>query len=141
MATTANVISRFVTMSWTMPGDDGNAGLAADFDFFFINPTTGAETLIPLIPNAPQPGTNVSVSMNLPYRNASGLVQLRVYDKVGNTSVASVPVLIRMLANDLALDRNLAAATLGVIGPSAREAVPARALSWRLCCGAWVACS
>ncbi|HYG09677.1 MAG TPA: S8 family serine peptidase, partial [Pyrinomonadaceae bacterium] len=85
---------RSVTLAWTAPGDDGNTGTAADYDFFFINPTTQATILLPttLIPAAA--GTQQSVAVDVPFRNFSGTIQLRAYDNAGNRSNASVSVTI-----------------------------------------------
>jgi hypothetical protein len=85
---------RSVTLAWTAPGDDGNAGTAADYDFFFVNPTTQAKTLLPttLIPAAG--GTQQSVAVDVPFLNFSGTIQLRAYDNAGNNSTASIGVTI-----------------------------------------------
>jgi subtilisin family serine protease len=85
---------RSVTLAWTAPGDDANSGTAADYDFFFVNPTTQATILLPttLVP-APA-GTQQSVAVDVPFINFSGTIVLRVYDNVGRTSNASVGVTI-----------------------------------------------
>jgi subtilisin family serine protease len=85
---------RSVTLAWTAPGDDNNGGTAADYDFFFVNPTTQAKLLLPttLVP-APA-GTQQTVAVDVPFINFSGTIQLRAYDNAGNTSAASVGVTI-----------------------------------------------
>jgi subtilisin family serine protease len=85
---------RSVTLAWTAPGDDGNSGTAADYDFFFLSPTTGIRTLLPttLIPAAG--GTQQTVSVDVPFINFIGTIQMRTYDDAGNTSIASVGVSI-----------------------------------------------
>jgi subtilisin family serine protease len=85
---------RSVTLAWTAPGDDGNAGTVADYDFFFVNSTGQARTLLPttLVP-APA-GTQQTVTVDVPFRNFSGTIQLRAYDNAGNSSTASVAVTI-----------------------------------------------
>ncbi|HEX8633363.1 MAG TPA: S8 family serine peptidase [Pyrinomonadaceae bacterium] len=85
---------RGLTLTWTAPGDNGNSGTAADYDFFFVNPTTQARTLLPttLVPAAA--GTEQTAVVDAPFNNFSGTVQLRVYDDTGNTSTASVSVTV-----------------------------------------------
>lgn len=83
---------RSITLAWTAPGDDGNTGTAADYDFFFINPTTNARTLLPTTLIPATAGTPQSVAVNVPFINFSGTIQLRTYDDTGNTSDASVGV-------------------------------------------------
>ncbi|HYP02134.1 MAG TPA: S8 family serine peptidase [Pyrinomonadaceae bacterium] len=88
---------RSITLEWTAPGDDGNAGTAADYDFFFVNPTTQARVMLPvsLVPAAA--GTLQSAAVTVPFRNFSGTIQLRAYDNAGNSSTTSVAVSV--LAN------------------------------------------
>ncbi|MCA1568440.1 MAG: S8 family serine peptidase [Acidobacteria bacterium] len=85
---------RGVTLAWTAPGDDGNGGTAADYDFFFINSTTQTRTLLPttLVPAAG--GTQQTATVDVPFVNFGGTIQLRAYDDAGNSSTASVGVTI-----------------------------------------------
>lgn len=85
---------RTVTLHWTAPGDNGSTGTASDYDFFFINPSTGARLLLPTTLLPAIAGTAQSASVNLPFQNYSGTVELRVYDNAGNFSTASVPVTV-----------------------------------------------
>jgi subtilisin family serine protease len=81
---------RNVALAWTASGDDGNSGTAADYDFFFVHPTTGVKTLMPTN-LAPAPaGTQQTAVVTVPYRNISGTIILRVYDNAGNSSDTSV---------------------------------------------------
>jgi subtilisin family serine protease len=85
-------IGRGVTLAWTASGDDGNSGTAADYDFFFVHPTTGVKTLMPTS-LAPAPaGTQQSVLVAVPYKNFSGTIILRAYDNAGNSTDTSVAV-------------------------------------------------
>jgi subtilisin family serine protease len=81
---------RSVSLAWTAPGDDGNSGLIADYDLVFVN--GGNTTFLPLTLLPAAPGTEQNVTVNVPFRNASGTLQLRAHDNVGNFSVASVSV-------------------------------------------------
>ncbi len=83
---------RGITFAWTAPGDDGNSGRAADYDFVFVNPTTGARILLPstLIPDAG--GTPQSATVDIPFRNFSGTVELRTFDNAGNFSATSISI-------------------------------------------------
>jgi subtilisin family serine protease len=87
---------RSVSLAWTAPGDDGSAGTAADYDFFFVNPTTQARVLLPtsLVPAAA--GSQQTASVDVPFRNFSGTIQLRAYDNAGNSSTASVAVSVEV---------------------------------------------
>ncbi|MDQ1610389.1 MAG: serine protease [Pyrinomonadaceae bacterium] len=82
---------RSVTLAWTAPGDDGNSGLIADYDLVLAT-TAGNTIFIPLTLQPAAPGTEQSVTVNVPFRNATGTLQLRSYDNLGNNSVASVAV-------------------------------------------------
>ncbi len=83
---------RSVTLSWTAPGDDGNAGQAADYDFFFVKPNNGTRILLSSTIQPAPAGTTETVTVDVPYRNFSGTIQLTTYDNAGNSSTASVPV-------------------------------------------------
>ena len=86
---------RSVTLSFAAPGDDGAGGAAvSDYDFVFVNGSTGARILIPsnVVPAAP--GAQESVVLNLPFRNFSGTVEMRAFDNRGNFSTSAVPVTI-----------------------------------------------
>ncbi len=90
---------RSVSLAWTAPGDDGNTGQATDYDFFFINPINGARILLassvaPPVGTPGPAGTAQSVTLDLPYRNFSGTIELRTYDKVGLSSTASIGVTV-----------------------------------------------
>jgi len=82
---------RAVTLRWTAPGDDGNSGTAADYDFLFVYPDN-RRVVMPttLLPAAA--GTTQTAVVNIPFRNLTGSIELRAFDDSGNTSVASVPV-------------------------------------------------
>jgi subtilisin family serine protease len=85
---------RNVTLAWTAPGDNGTGGLAvADYDLLFVNPTGGV-TVLPLTLLPAAPGTQQSLTVDVPYRNTAGTLQLRAYDNVGNSSNASVSVAV-----------------------------------------------
>jgi hypothetical protein len=85
---------RSVTLAWTAPGDNGNSGTAADYDFYFLNTTTQARTLLPttLVPAAA--GTQQTITVDVPFINFAGTIQLRAYDDAGNASTAAVSVTI-----------------------------------------------
>jgi hypothetical protein len=85
---------RSITLAWSAPGDDGNSGQAADYDLFFINPTTNSRILLPttLVP-APA-GSPQSAAVDVPFLNFSGTIQLRTYDNAGNRSDTNIGVTI-----------------------------------------------
>ncbi|HEY0083089.1 MAG TPA: carboxypeptidase regulatory-like domain-containing protein, partial [Pyrinomonadaceae bacterium] len=85
---------RTVTLAWTASGDDVNGGTAADYDFFYVNPTTGVKTLLPTNLAPAPPGTAQSVVITTPYRNFNGAVRLRTYDNAGNSTDTAVAVTI-----------------------------------------------
>jgi hypothetical protein len=85
---------RGVTLAWTAPGDNGNSGTAADYDFFFVNSTTQTRTLLPTTLVPAVAGTQQTVSVDVPFINFAGTIQMRVYDDAGNSSTASVNVTI-----------------------------------------------
>jgi subtilisin family serine protease len=88
---------RAATFTWTAVGDDGNSGQAADYDFVFINSATGIVTVTPasLTTLLPRPaGNQETATVQLPYRNFAGTVELRVYDNAGNVSRTPVGVTI-----------------------------------------------
>jgi subtilisin family serine protease len=92
---------RTVTLAWTAVGDDGNSGQAADYDFVFINPATGIVTVTPALLTTllPRPaGSQETVTIQLPYRNFAGTVELRVYDNAGNVSRTPVGVTVSVNA-------------------------------------------
>ena len=83
---------RNITLAWTATGDDGNNGTAADYDFFYVHPTTGVKSLLPTN-LAPAPsGTQQSVVVTAPYRNFSSTILMRTYDNAGNSSDTTVGV-------------------------------------------------
>ncbi|HEV2801020.1 MAG TPA: S8 family serine peptidase [Pyrinomonadaceae bacterium] len=85
---------RNVTLAWTAPGDDGNAGTVADYDFFFVNSTGQAKTFLPTTLVPADAGTQQVVTVDVPFRNFSGTIQLRAYDNAGNSSTTSVSVTV-----------------------------------------------
>jgi len=88
---------RTVTFTWTAVGDDGNSGQAADYDFVFTNSATGIVTVTPasFTTLLPRPaGNQETATVQLPYRNFAGTVELRVYDNAGNVSRTPVGVTV-----------------------------------------------
>jgi subtilisin family serine protease len=102
---------RGVTLSWTAPGDDGNSGSASDYDFSFINPTTGARLLLPTTVLPAPAGSAQSATVNLPFRNFSGTIELKTYDNAGNASTVSVPVTVAQNAGTDPYVQSLGAAS------------------------------
>jgi subtilisin family serine protease len=93
----AEQTGRNLTLAWTAVGDDGNTGQAADYDFAFTNSITGFVTITPatLSTLLPRPaGTLETATIQAPYRNFAGTVELRVHDNAGNTSRTSLAVTI-----------------------------------------------
>ncbi|HVF49311.1 MAG TPA: S8 family serine peptidase [Pyrinomonadaceae bacterium] len=84
---------RTVTLSWNAPGDDGNSGTAADYDFYFVS-NTNQRTLMPSTILPAPAGTHQSVNVDIPYRNFQGTIELRTYDNAGNSSTASIFVTV-----------------------------------------------
>jgi subtilisin family serine protease len=91
---TTSGVGRNISLAWTATGDDGNSGTAADYDFFFVNPATGAKTLLPTSLNPAPAGTQQSIFVTMPYRNFEGTLVLRAYDNAGNSSDTSLAVRI-----------------------------------------------
>ncbi len=84
---------RSVTLGWTAPGDDGTTGApAADYDFVFVNGSTGERTVLPSGLQPAAPGVNEAVVLDLPYRSFGGTVEMRAYDNRGNFSTSAVAV-------------------------------------------------
>ncbi|HEX9919856.1 MAG TPA: pre-peptidase C-terminal domain-containing protein, partial [Pyrinomonadaceae bacterium] len=84
---------RRFTLAWTAPGDDGNSGAAADYDFFFIKPS-GTSFLLPTTLVPANAGTQQTISVDVPLTNFNGRILLRAYDNVGNAGDAFVNVTI-----------------------------------------------
>nr|MBA2502305.1 S8 family serine peptidase [Pyrinomonadaceae bacterium] len=103
---------RNLTLAWTAPGDDGNAGTASDYDFFFVNSATGLRTHLPttmfVLPAAA--GTQQTATVSVPYRNFSGTIELRAYDNAGNFSSTTASVSISQNAGSDPYTINLEAA-------------------------------
>ena len=86
---------RSLTLSFAAPGDDGAAGTAADYDFFFVNPALNLRVLMPTSAAPAAGGTPQQVTVDTPYRNLSGTVELVAYDERGNASTSSVAVSVQ----------------------------------------------
>ncbi|HEY9286350.1 MAG TPA: DUF4214 domain-containing protein, partial [Pyrinomonadaceae bacterium] len=86
---------RSLTLSFNAPGDDGFAGTAADYDFFFVNPALGVRVLMPTTAAPTAGGAPQQVTMDSPFRNLSGTVELVAYDERGNASTSSVSVSVQ----------------------------------------------
>ena len=76
---------RNITLSWTAPGDDGNVGTAAlyNFDMYNTHNVGGVHRvhLSTKIPSAA--GATETVTLTLPYRLTQGDISMRVRDDVG----------------------------------------------------------
>lgn len=109
----ASQTGRNLTLAWTAPGDDGNAGTASDYDFFFTNSATGLRTHLPAttfaLPAAA--GSQQTATVSVPYRNFSGTVELRAYDNGGNFSSTTASVSISQNAGSDPYIVNLEAAS------------------------------
>jgi subtilisin family serine protease len=88
----ASQSGRSLTLTFNAPGDDGFAGTAADYDFYFVNPALGVRVLMPtsVVPSAG--GAQQQVTVDTPLRNLSGTVELVAYDERGNQSTSSLAV-------------------------------------------------
>ncbi len=105
---------RSITLAWTAVGDDGNSGQAADYDFVFTNSNTGVVTVTPasLATLLPKPaGSQETATVQVPYRNFAGTIELRVYDNAGNVSRTPVSVTISVNAGSDPHQVTLAAST------------------------------
>jgi hypothetical protein len=89
---------RAVTLTFTAPGDDGNAGRAALYEVSFVTATGTTFVLKTAIPNPA--GTQESISVNVPLRNTSGTLRVKAIDNAGNTSQADVAVAVDSLSAD-----------------------------------------
>lgn len=75
---------------WRAPGDDGNAGTAADYDLRIsdtdLSDPAAFELARPLAASLPSnPGNRDTNVAKFPYRHPSGFIGIRAIDKVGNT--------------------------------------------------------
>jgi len=90
---------RSVTINWTAPGDDGNAGQASLYEIRFTDQTTGERFLLDTIHPGPATAADFA-SLRIPYRHTAGTITLAATDKAGNQSTASVPVSVSTEAAD-----------------------------------------
>ena len=103
---------RTVTLSWTAPGDDGNAGQAALYELSFNDPGTNKRIFLGTqLPQAA--GAAESATVTLPYRHIAGVVSVKAIDNVGNTSqLANVTVALDPATADPYVPAETAAAAL-----------------------------
>ncbi|HEX8284916.1 MAG TPA: S8 family serine peptidase [Pyrinomonadaceae bacterium] len=93
---------RTVSFGWTAPGDDGSAGRASLYEIRFSDTDPramgAAEFQRSRVLFAPLPldaGAAQTVSVNVPFRHASGFVGIRAVDNAGNAGpVAAVAVAV-----------------------------------------------
>ncbi|HJR09125.1 MAG TPA: S8 family serine peptidase [Pyrinomonadaceae bacterium] len=85
---------RSVTLSWTAPPDDlsTGSGTCADYDFFFRDSSTNSGFRLPATIQPAAPGTQQTVTLDMPYRHFSGSIEIRAYDNVGNFNGSSTNV-------------------------------------------------
>lgn len=90
----SRISGRRLTVDFTAPGDDGNSGQAAEYNILFraAGATEGTEILLPTSILPAPAGTPQSVGVNIPYRNFSGTLLLRVIDNSGNSSTTPINV-------------------------------------------------
>ncbi len=102
---------RSLTLAWTAPGDDGNAGQAALYELSFVDPGTGARTFLGT--QLPQgAGASESATITLPFRHTTGQISVRTFDNVGNESTAGVAVVLDPVLADPYVPTEVAAAPL-----------------------------
>jgi subtilisin family serine protease len=83
---------RNITLQWTAPGDDGNTGTAADYDFLFTSGASARQWFLPATAIPAAAGTVQTTVLQLPYRGAAGTLQLQTIDNAGNSSSATLSV-------------------------------------------------
>lgn len=89
-----------VTLSWTAPGDDGNAGQAARYDIRYstapITASSFASATVASNPPAPQPaGTHESWTVTGLQPSTTYFFALKTVDTAGNTSdISNVPTAV-----------------------------------------------
>ena len=83
---------RNITLQWMAPGDDGNTGTAADYDFLFTSAAAARQWFVPTTAIPAAPGTVQTTVLQLPYRGAVGTLQLQTIDNAGNSSSTSISV-------------------------------------------------
>jgi subtilisin family serine protease len=93
--------SRTVTLSWSAPPEDLNtgSGTCSDYDFYFRDSSGNFGILLPTTVQPAAPGTQQTVTLNIPYRHFDGSVEIRAYDNVGNANGASTNVTIPVDVN------------------------------------------
>ena len=81
---------RTVELQWTAPGDDGTTGQVVDYEVTSITPS-GQRFPIPMR-FSPQPAgaTQNLINILIPLGNYAGTLELKAFDNVGNSSVATV---------------------------------------------------
>ncbi|MGB8510305.1 MAG: S8 family serine peptidase, partial [Pyrinomonadaceae bacterium] len=89
---------RNVTLQWTAPGDDGNSGAAANYDFQFTSQTIAGTLRLPTTVLPAAPGTTQTATVTLPYREFSGFVTLLTFDNAGNASSKGLNVAVQQNA-------------------------------------------
>jgi subtilisin family serine protease len=85
---------RSVTLSWSAPPENLNAGsgTCADYDFFYREGNFGVALPATIQPAAP--GTQQTVTLNVPYNHFNGAIEIRAYDNVGNSNGSSTNVTV-----------------------------------------------
>jgi uncharacterized repeat protein (TIGR01451 family) len=106
---------RRVTLNWTAPGDDGNTGQAAFYEFRYSDTPTSEQTLL-AVSRPAAPGTQQTFFINLPVKHIGGLIRLKTYDNAGNSTESVVGVATSAAIADPYTVATAAAAPLSVGG-------------------------
>jgi uncharacterized repeat protein (TIGR01451 family) len=106
---------RRVTLTWTAPGDDGNTGQAAFYEFRYSDTPGGEQTLL-AVSRPAAPGTQQTMFLNLPVKHTGGLIRLKTYDNAGNSTESVVGVATTAAIADPYTVATAAAAPLSVGG-------------------------
>jgi Tol biopolymer transport system component/subtilisin family serine protease len=102
----ASQSGRSITLQWTAPGDDGDAGRAALYELRFADgdlsaPAQFAAGYKLVAPATAPAGTTQTATVQVPYRHTSGFIGLRAIDKAGNAGpVSQVVVAVDAAAAD-----------------------------------------
>ncbi|HEX8181559.1 MAG TPA: S8 family serine peptidase, partial [Pyrinomonadaceae bacterium] len=90
---------RAVTLTWTAPGDDGTTGQAAFYELRYSDRPDSEQQLI-AVSRPAAPGTQQSITVNLPLKHTGGLLRLKTYDNAGNSTESVVGVALTAATAD-----------------------------------------
>ncbi len=79
-----------VTVSWTMPGEDGYTGTAEYYEIWLRNPIVGLTSQLVVHEDSPPPGGSAVLHTMFPHDDNKYLLTLAVYDQDRNSSTTTI---------------------------------------------------